>query len=1390
MILTLFSLMLLYKCSSLAVSEVYHIKQSTNASCSEESCLTLSQFVAHAETSNLESNTTLIFLPGHHSLNSQLNINAVRKFSMQSSSIPLLCPTIVCKQNGRVTFSTIRDVYIGYIKFVGCHGHQVTMVKMFVLENTTFLNHSGTVVEFVSSEAKIASTSFLSNLGVQNGPEFFFGYGYGGVIHANNATVTIANSEFTSNHYNVTNGGVLSAYRADIVITGTNFTNNSAVNGGVIYSVKKVNLAITSSNFEENKADRRHGGAIYFKGGKLTLSESNFIKNYAAKSGGALYLHSGDIKIAASKFIDNSADPGVPGMDFLYFNGGAIAIGTITVSGGRVGVNISGTKFTRNKAYRGGAIYVAYSTRAVTLSDSEFFENAAKYGGAVYALSSYSVKMNKSIFENNTANVGIIYAEEQNFIHIHGTIINNNRASQGVVYLLQSASFLSGNMLENNKGSIFAYFSNVTLGENVMIKNCSSSVKSTTLEEGGAITAAQSRVVFEGRSFLISNHVERGGAVHATESKVYVHGRTTIVNNTATDSGGGIYLYQSELKCQRGCILELVNNTSGVKGGGIHAISSTIIAENGQGRTITLRENNARYSGGGVCLEVNSKLYVLMILYSLSTQNTMIFTANSADYGGAVYVADETNSGTCASQSHKIHSTTTECFIQALAFRSSYYHNIIIAKFTENYAHIAGSNLFGGLLDRCTISSLAVKSFTQQYVDSAMYFTSISDSKGLHSISSGPNKICFCNTDQQPDCNYRPPAIQVKKGQTFTVSLVAVDQVNITVPNATIRSSLFSSLGGLGENQLIQSTDNTCTNLTFNVFSPHPSEQLILYADGPCKDAPPSQSRVEINFTSCSCPIGFQPKVAIETRCECECNSDLFPHVIMCDTEEETIVREGVFWVDYIGGYLIHPHCPFDYCKPSDEKVKINLNTQNGANVQCANNRSGILCGTCYSGSSLSLGSSHCIPCPAHWPVMTAILGLVFILGGLLLVATLLFLNLTVAVGTLNGIIFYANVVAANSHTVFPSNVFIAWLNLELGFDTCFFDGMDTYWKTWLQLAFPAYVIFLVVMVIIISERSERFSRLIGKKDPVATLATLVSFSYAKLLQAIIASFSGTVLKYPAINGTYDDQVVWLPDATIKYLSWKHIPLFIVAVLILLAGIAYTAILFSWQWLLSLRLFRWINNSQKLSLFIQTYHAPYTSKHRYWTGLLLVARIILYIVSAANVKGDPKINLAAIGVVVICTLLLKDFVEKGSQIYCKWQIEILEVVCHSNLALLCIITFFTLENTAAKVIFAHLSISFTIALLLAVLLYHLSTEVVFKTKLWRKYKKGPRQLTCDAPATEESGLPTLTYSMVEGPKQSSLLYKRREDGKIKIMPSFNVELKEILCDHCDNYTMS
>ncbi len=64
------------------------------------------------------------------------------------------------------------------------------------------------------------------------------------------------------------------------------------------------------------------------------------------------------------------------------------------------------------------------------------------------------------------------------------------------------------------------------------------------------------------------------------------------------------------------------------------------------------------------------------------------------------------------------------------------------------------------------------------------------------------------------------------------------------------------------------------------------------------------------------------------------------------------------------------------------------------------------------------------------------------------------------AVGTISGLVFYVNIVAANETLFFPSesngyldflHVVIAWINLDFGIESCFYDGMDAYAKTWLQ---------------------------------------------------------------------------------------------------------------------------------------------------------------------------------------------------------------------------------------------------------------------------------------------------------------------------------------------------
>ena len=603
--------------------------------------------------------------------------------------------------------------------------------------------------------------------------------------------------------------------------------------------------------------------------------------------------------------------------------------------------------------------------------------------------------------------------------------------------------------------------------------------------------------------------------------------------------------------------------------------------------------------------------------------------------------------------------------------------------------------------------------------------------------------------------------------ECLIVSLTSVNYHRIV--SATVHSYLNSNKSRVGEGQLVQVVNENCTNLTFNLFSAHNFEELIMYPDGPCKDAKLSQRKIEIHFSKCTCPVGFQVK-AVDSRinCICECDSKLAKYITDCDHQTQTLTRRDDVWISYInttnitfGGYLTHLHCPLDYCKPSNSRVDIKLNSMNGADAQCANNRTGLLCGSCKPIFSLSLGSSTCLTCSAYWPVLSVVIVLFSVLAGIVLVTFLLILDLTVAVRTLNGIIFYANIVAASSSTFLPfsrptfATVFISWLNLELGLNVCFFQGMDAYWKTWLQLLFPLYLILLVIAIIYVSHWSKRFSLLIGKKNPVATLATLILLSYAKLLHTIIAAFSNAVLIYPSLDGGQRKDV-WLLDASIGYLSGRHIPVFIVAILILLIGVTYTTLLFAWQWLVhfsEMKILKVIRN-QKLTLFIATYHAPYNPQNRYWTGLLLLVRVILYVASAANIPGDPKVNVLLVGIATVCILLFKEVAAVKSRVYKKWPIELLEVSCFVNLALLCLGTFFTLDNKAANTAVANTSVSITFIIFPGILSYHLFSEITARISHHkRQHNDSDDQCEPLSCSTETSSFAP-TSSVIEAPKKT------------------------------------
>ena len=312
-----------------------------------------------------------------------------------------------------------------------------------------------------------------------------------------------------------------------------------------------------------------------------------------------------------------------------------------------------------------------------------------------------------------------------------------------------------------------------------------------------------------------------------------------------------------------------------------------------------------------------------------------------------------------------------------------------------------------------------------------------------------------------------------------------------------------------------------------------------------------------------------------------------------------------------------------------------------------------------------------------------------FIAAGLALVVSLIVLNLTVTTGTINGLIFYVNIIhthhiISNTSKSFLST-FIAWLNLDLGIESCLYTGFNSYAEIWLQFCFPLYIWLLMAVVIVLRCFFIKFniSRLCDNNIIVEVLATLFLLSYMRLLRLVIDTVSFATIIYP--DGYTRN--LWLYDGNFDFLKGKHIPLFIVALLLItLFIIPYTLCQFLFQWISHFRIMVWIQP------FFNSYASPYKEQYRYWTGLLLFVRIVLLIIFSVNESNNPSINLFCIALLSFTLLAWLYFTR---WIYKSLLNNLLELIFLLNLGLTAIICLFHISSNKHAVYSATITYTST-----------------------------------------------------------------------------------------------
>ena len=412
-----------------------------------------------------------------------------------------------------------------------------------------------------------------------------------------------------------------------------------------------------------------------------------------------------------------------------------------------------------------------------------------------------------------------------------------------------------------------------------------------------------------------------------------------------------------------------------------------------------------------------------------------------------------------------------------------------------------------------------------------------------------------------------------------------------------------------------------------------------------------------INISFCPCPPGFSISKYPPFKCDCNKLMKRFTEV-KCHIQDQTISRSGLVWISMDGNETVAAsNCPYNYCN----REEINMTLQD-PDSQCNFKHSGTLCGGCQPGLSLALGTNQCLPCPnTHLALL-----LPFALAGVVLVCFIKVIDLTISQGTLNGLIFYANVVKANEYLLYnekqinPLAVFIAWLNLDLGIETCFFNGLTAYGKTWLQFVFPLYIWSIAGLIIILAKHSDRMSKVMGNNS-VPVLATLFLLSYAKLFHTIITSLSFTIL-----YTTHGSKAVWSADGNLDYLGPEHAPLFTVAVAFLLfLWLPYTLLLFLGQWLHKCNCRLITRMLMKIKPFLDAHYGPLNGNHRYWFGSILLVRAVILLISALIPANRANITVFSIAV---CALVLTTGLSVG--VYKSFAVATFNSIWFANLGLL------------------------------------------------------------------------------------------------------------------------
>ena len=1087
-----------------------------------------------------------------------------------------------------------------------------------------------------------SNTKFINNSVYHNGAAIS--------LNDNSSVIFDDNSIVKFYHNKAHNGIVYSNGRSSVMFKATckvTFSNNTAAQyGAAIYSFDSSQVVFTgnstvtlNNNFISfHDAHLQHGGTILSKSNSILVFEENSVilfSDNTADIGTAIFsIHNSNVI-----FKDSSR---------VMFNNNIAHYCGILTSGlfsnitftdhtkVTYGMNTVSYILSRNDESSAGIICTFQRSEIIFTEHSlvTFVDNKADRGGAVIIFECNVImeKYSTIVFNNNFALYsfgGAFVCSNNSNVTIKGNsnvTFNNNKASQ------------SG-------GAIHSYnMCRITFKDN----STSTFTSNTARDNGGGIFSTQlSEITFQGNSSIIfdGNIADYGGGLHCDKIigiSFSENTKITFQYNRA-NYGGAIFTYHhSDITVAGKSVLVFLNNEAIQSGGaGYFNYSCNIIIK--ETSVVTFNYNKA-FQAGAVCINDRTKFTikgnatasfynnigtvgggsVKLLTYSsmgLNDNITVKFINNNAQYGGAIFLD-----------------------ITAVMVNRSYKNCI---NFTDNIAKVSGNSVYQDVAMSCNSSYLSDRlvGISSEY------------------IATPPNELRFYDPaicidgDNDTQCNnYYVKNIML--GTEIVLPACVVDYYNQSIDSThfLVQGETYSNYFFSGPKQIFISCDDTFEGISIlgNQRLSQSVNFSIYIRLNIALNSNWKQVMVNLTIELSPCHPGFwqYPK---STACECYNASD----IVFCSGSSSTIKRG--YWFGSVTGkptiaFCLIDYCNFTCCETSNGYYHLSPVRDN----QCRSHRSGIACGSCEEGYTLSFDSVECVhvnECSIGWTIL--VLALVVLYWIIIILAVFSLMHFKVEIGYLYAMTYYYSVVdILLSQNWYQSDALYTTINIMSSVGNiipqflghlCFITNMSGIDQQFIHYIHPVAISLFLVMITVLARRSHRLSSIISK-GIIRVICCLLLLSYTSL------ATTSLLLLRPLIFHDVDKVYTYVsPD--VEYFHGRHLVYGIVASVFTIVIVIGLPLLLALEPFLNSKI-----NFIRIKPLLDQFQGCYKDKYRCFAAYYMICRLTIITIILINSFNDLLFQYLLIIVCMVTAILHQLFRPYSSSLLNKFDGYILQVL--------------------------------------------------------------------------------------------------------------------------------